>query len=67
MEKLTKGDIWNVQYFWLEKGNVERMSSWEKLRPLFEKEHPEVVKCWDEYKMAKRLLTLVVHALDGGD
>lgn len=53
------GDINLIQYFWEEKGDLERWVHWHNLKH----EYPEVERAWDEYKRAKRLLDLEIKAL----
>jgi hypothetical protein len=42
------------------KGDLERLTTFEKLIPILEKEKPEVMKAWRDYKASKMLLNLVI-------
>jgi hypothetical protein len=63
MDKLTDEQISDLIYFWKYKGDLERWSSFEKLRPQIQNEFPEVIKAWEEYKMSIRILDLIIDNL----
>ena len=63
MDKLTEEDLNNLQYFWQEKEDLERFSSFEELKPLLEKEKPEVLKAWNDYKTSRKILDIVIDNL----
>ena len=60
---LTKQDLNDLQYFWGEKEDLERMSNFEGLVPILEKEKPEVLKAWNDYKASKKILDIVIDSL----
>jgi len=60
MEKLTEQDLSSLQYFWQEKEDLERFTDFEKLKPLLEKEKPEILKAWNDYKASKKILDIVM-------
>jgi hypothetical protein len=60
MEKLTEQDLDTLRYFWQEKEDLERFTDFEKLKPLLEKEKPEVLKAWNDYKTSKKILDIVM-------
>ncbi len=60
MNKLTEGDKRSLQYFWEEKSDLETMICFEELVPLIEKEYPEVMKAWLDYKISIRTLNAVI-------
>ena len=61
---LKEEDINNLQYFWEEKGDLERFTGFEKLTPILEKERPEVLKAWNDYKASIRILDIVIKNLE---
>ena len=63
MEKITKDEIVMLQYFWEEKGNIERYIGFEVLKPKLEKQFPEVLKAWNDYKASERILDAVMSTL----
>ena len=60
MEGLTEQDLDMLKYFWQEKEDLERFTDFEKLKPLLEKEKPEVLKAWNDYKAYKKILDIVM-------
>ena len=62
---LTEGDYNMVIYFWQEKGDITRWSSWEEKKPLFEKYHPELIKAMNDWTLAEKMLNLVIDSLSG--
>ena len=50
--QLAFGDLY---YFWKAKGDLERMTNFEKALELF----PEIRRAWKKYKRAERLLNLL--------
>ena len=60
MEKLTEQDLDRLRYFWQEKEDLERFTDFKKLKPLLEKEKPEVLKAWNDYKTSKKILDIVM-------
>ena len=63
MEKLTEQDLDSLQYFWQEKQDLERFTDFEKLKALLEKEKPETLKAWNDYKTSKKMLDIVMDNL----
>lgn len=63
MSKLTETDLEDLKYFWQDKEDLERFTSFESLIPILEKEKPEVLKAWNDYKASKRILDLVMENL----
>ena len=62
MEPLTETELKDIQYFWQEKGDLERFD-FEKLIPKLEIEYPEVLKAWRDYKASIKILDLVIENL----
>ena len=60
---LTEQDLNDLQYFWQVKEDLERLSTFERLMPILEKEKPEVLKAWNDYKASKKRLDIVIHSL----
>ena len=48
----------SIGYFWKEKGDIERFTSFD--RKYLAREFPEVLKAWDDYKASRRVLDAVV-------
>jgi hypothetical protein len=64
MEKLTKTDLGDLKYFWEEKGDLERLTTFEKLKPLIENEYPEILKAWNDYKTSIKIMDAVIDKLN---
>lgn len=65
---LTESDINDIQYFWQEKGDLERWVGWNdpETQQRIIAACPELVKLWNDYKTAERLLNLIVENIDQG-
>lgn len=53
-------------YFWEEKGDIERYCDFENVLPELQKQYPEVLKAWNDYKISKRTLTSVLKSIQNG-
>ncbi len=53
----------SLKYFWQEKGDLERSCDWEDHQAEIAERFPELVKVWNDYKMAKKLVGIVVASL----
>lgn len=51
-----------MRYFWEEKGDIERYSSFSRERTAAE--FPEVLKAWDDYNTSRKVLSAVLRGLD---
>lgn len=60
---LTEQDLNDLKYFWQEKEDLERLTTFERLIPILEKEKPEVLKAWNDYKASKKILDIVIDSL----
>lgn len=60
---LTENNLVMLQYFWEEKRDIERYCDFEKIKPLLEKEKPEVLKAWNEYKMSIKTMDAIMKSL----
>lgn len=49
-----------VCYFWEEKGDLERCSSWPQYRVWLQQHHPEVLAAWENHKIAIKTLSACV-------
>ncbi len=47
-----------LRYFWEEKGDIERYTQFSRER--MTAEFPEVLKAWDDYNIARKVLTAVL-------
>ena len=57
---VTEDDINCIVYFWEEKRDLDRWVDWEAKREYFVKELPELVKAWDDYRTAGRIMDAIV-------
>lgn len=64
MKKLTKQDLSDLVYFWQNKGDLERLSTFERLKPMIENEYPEILKAWNDYKASIKIMDAVMNSLD---
>ena len=55
-QELTREDMGILRYFWEEYRDITRYSKYEEILSTLKKEHPEIVKAWEEYKVAKQRL-----------
>ena len=65
---MSKLDIEEIQpmlsYFWEEKGDIERWASFEEAKPILQEKAPEVLKAWEDYKIAIKMVTLTISNLN---
>jgi hypothetical protein len=61
---MDENEVRMLRYFWEEKGDLERYSGWVEMQPWLREHHPEIIKAWDDYKMAGRILTAVIRAAE---
>jgi hypothetical protein len=64
---LTASDYAAVRYFILDKGDVTRWVGWREKRPLFEQQHPELIKALRDLEASERILKAVVESLPDAD
>lgn len=62
--QLTAEELGSLSYFWLEKGDLERYTLWEKLQPSLKEHHPEIPKAWSKYKKAESRLNRLFLTLE---
>lgn len=60
---LTEQHLTMLRYFWEEKGDIERYCEYNKILPILEKERPEVVKAWNDYKVSIRTMNAIMKSL----
>ena len=48
--ELTNDDIDMLQYFWEEKGNIERYCDYENIYNSLLEKRPDIIKAWEKYK-----------------
>ena len=63
MEKLTPQQLSDIRYFWEYKGDLERLSSFESLKPKLQAEYPEILKAWNDYKASIKTLDAVISTI----
>ena len=49
-EEITQRDLFDLQYFWQYKEDLERFTDFERLIPILKKERPEIIEAWNNYK-----------------
>jgi hypothetical protein len=62
--KLTEADINNLTYFWEYVGDLDRFTDFERLKPILERERPEVLKAWYDHKSSIKILDIVIRSLN---
>lgn len=60
MDKITEQELDSIKYFWEYKGDLERYTKFEELKPKLEREYPEILKAWNDYKASIKILDLVI-------
>ncbi len=60
---LTEDDINMIDYFWTQKGNLERWTGWDDAKVRLEQSRPELLKARNDYKMARRMVSMAVTSL----
>lgn len=55
-KKLTQYHYDQLYYWFFERGNLERWSEWEEVKPLFEAYHPELINALSLYENATKVL-----------
>lgn len=63
MSKLTEQNLSDLQYFWQNKGDLERLCTFEELIPILQVERPEILKAWNDYKASKKILDIVMESI----
>ena len=59
--KLTADD-WNMlDYFWTEKGDLERWCGWETFR--LQPEAAPIVEVWERHKLAEKMVGIVIEGM----
>ncbi len=59
------GMIRSFKYFALDKGDPERSTSWDdEVRPWLEKERPDILKAWNDLKIAEMMFANLVRGLE---
>ncbi len=58
--KAIDEDIRMLQYFWEEKEDIERYCDFEDIKEDLAENYPEILKCWNDYKITKKLLGIVL-------
>ncbi len=51
-----------LRYFWEEKDDLERYCAFDRDR--MAREFPEVLKAWDDYKLARKMLSAVLRGVE---
>lgn len=64
MSKLTKEDLGDLVYFWQYKGDLERLTTFERLKPQIQEEYPEILKAWNDYKASIKIMDAVMNSID---
>jgi hypothetical protein len=62
-KELTEDQIYYIKYFWEEKGDIERYNDFERLKPQIQKQFPELLKAWYDYKASIRIMDAVIKSI----
>ena len=57
---LSESDKDMIVYYWEEKKDLERWSSWEIKLDMIKDEYPEIVKTWEDIKMSKKIMDALI-------
>ena len=49
-----------IQYFWMEKGDLSRMSGWDEIQKELLENEPGILIRWFNYEISKEVLTSVI-------
>ena len=63
MEKLTQQQINDLKNFWEYNGDLERYCDFEKLKPQIQEQLPELLKAWNDYKLSKKIMSIIVESI----
>ena len=58
MEDLNEDELNMLNYFWTQRGDLERWNAWEKFKRTHQN-HPIVLE-WERYRSSARALTLLI-------
>lgn len=64
MGKITDQQLNDIKYFWENKGDLERLSGFEEMMPDLEREYPEIIKAWRDYKASIKILDAVIWKIE---
>ncbi len=60
---VTEEQVQQLQYFWLERGDLTRWIGFQAALADLAREHPEVLKAWQDYLTARMILDAVIKQL----
>lgn len=60
---VTEGDINMIDYFLLDRGDIERWSSWEKRKAVISREFPELIAAIDAASIAEKTLDRIARSI----
>lgn len=63
-DKLTEDDKNMIEYFVFEKGDIERWVSWEKRKPVIERELPHLIAAIKNLEIAEKTLKAIVRDIN---
>lgn len=63
MNKLTEEEKLDLKYFWEEKRDLERLYTFDELKPKIQEEFPEILKAWYDYKASIKIMTAVINTI----
>ena len=61
---MNESDIEMIRYFWEEKGDITRWTSWEDRKPEIKKYHPGLVYAVEQIEFLSRVLDAIVRNLE---
>jgi hypothetical protein len=63
---LTNHDLWQLRWFWEDKGDVTRYCRWDEIEAEVERTHPEITQAYRNLIAARRTLSAVLVAATNG-
>mgnify|MGYP003147317607 CR=1 FL=1 len=62
-KKISMEDLRMVKYYWEEKEDLLSWCDWENRKGAIQEFAPEVVKAWEDYFTARRILCAVIESI----
>lgn len=60
---ITKKEKQKLMLFWLDKRDLSCWPQWSKKKAKFQKECPALIEAWEDYQVAKVMVTLAIDSL----
>lgn len=62
-QKLKPHQVTTLKYYWEDRNDLERWAEFEGLKPQIEKEYPQLLKAWNDYKISVAIMDAVIKSL----